>query len=79
MFSYHVHEKSILLPLLMMPLVAEVLGGWLAFELTIAGTVGMFHLLKEDGQLWGYFGLMGLYFLFGFSYYILRNKMQEKR
>ena len=31
MFSYHVHEKSILLPLLMMPLLGEVVGGWLAF------------------------------------------------
>ena len=38
--------------------------------------MGMFHLLKEDRQLFGYFGIMGLYFLFGVSYYMLRNRVE---
>ena len=46
MFSYHVHEKSILLPLLMMPFVGEIIGGWLTHELIIAGCSAMFHLLR---------------------------------
>ena len=77
MFSYHVHEKSILLPLLMMPLVGEVMGGWLAFEMVVAGTVGLFHLLREDNQIFGYFGMMGLYILFGLSYYALRGGVES--
>jgi alpha-1,3-glucosyltransferase len=77
MFSYHVHEKSILLPLLMMPLVAEVVGGWLTHELILAGCFGLFHLLREDGQEFGYFGIVGLYFIFSTSYTILREKVQE--
>jgi alpha-1,3-glucosyltransferase len=40
MFSYHVHEKSILLPLLLVPLLGEVVGGALAHDLIVAGCLG---------------------------------------
>jgi hypothetical protein len=40
MFSYHVHEKSILLPLLMVPLAGEWVGGWLAHDVIVGGCVG---------------------------------------
>lgn len=40
MFSYHVHEKSILLPLLMVGFAGEVIGGWLAHDVIVAGCVG---------------------------------------
>lgn len=40
MFSYHVHEKSILLPLLLVPLLGEVIGGSFAHDLIIAGCLG---------------------------------------
>lgn len=39
----------------------------------------MFHLLREDGQEFGYFGLIGLYFLFGTSYTLLREKYKEAK
>jgi alpha-1,3-glucosyltransferase len=74
MFSYHVHEKSILLPLLMMPFVGETIGGWLSFEMVVAGCAGMFHLLKEDNQEFGYFGVMVVYVLIGIAYTRLRAK-----
>ena len=72
MFSYHVHEKSILLPLAVMPFVGEIIGGWLAHEVIVAGCAGMFYLLKEDGQLWGYFGLGIIYILISGSYTMLK-------
>lgn len=63
----------------MAPFVGEVIGGWLTYELTLAGCFGMFHLLKEDGQEFGYFGLIGLYFLFGTSYTLLSEKIRQPR
>jgi hypothetical protein len=47
MFSYHVHEKSILLPLLMVGVAGEVVGGWLAHDVIVAGCVGTAILMKE--------------------------------
>ena len=60
----------------MMPLVGEVMGGWLAFEMVVAGTVGLFHLLREDHQIFGYYGMMGLYILFGVGYHTLRSGVE---
>lgn len=64
MFSYHVHEKSILLPLLMSPLLINYLGVRFVTYLIMAGTMGMYHLLKEDGQYLQYFVLNVFYLLF---------------
>lgn len=75
MFSYHVHEKSILLPLAMMPFAGEVLGGWLTHDFIVAGCSGLFYLLKEDQQLFGYFGAMIIYLLFNTSYMALREQV----
>lgn len=41
MFSYHVHEKSILLPLLLVPLLGEIIGGSFAHDLIIASCLGI--------------------------------------
>lgn len=43
MFSYHVHEKSILLPLLMAPLLTPYLGPHFIFNLILAGTLGKLY------------------------------------
>lgn len=40
LFSYHVHEKSILLPLLMVPFASKYIGTKLSKHLVIAGCVG---------------------------------------
>ncbi len=40
MFSYHVHEKSMLLPLLMVGVGGEVIGGWVAQDVIVAGCAG---------------------------------------
>lgn len=50
MFSYHVHEKSILVPLSIIPFVSQYLGGTVVVDLVVGGCVGMYHLLREDGQ-----------------------------
>ena len=46
MFSFHVHEKSILLPLLLSPLLINYLGVRFVTFLIMAGIMGMYHLLK---------------------------------
>jgi alpha-1,3-glucosyltransferase len=69
MFSYHVHEKSILVPLCMIPFVSQYIGGSIVVDLVVGGCVGMYHLLKEDGQKSGYFVLIGLYYVYAVAYY----------
>lgn len=64
MFSFHVHEKSILLPLLMAPMLIQYLGVNFVTYLIMAGTMGMYHLLKEDGQSLQYFVIVIFYILF---------------
>ena len=43
MFSYHVHEKSILLPLLIAPFLTEYVGPTFIFNLVLSGTIGKFE------------------------------------
>ena len=33
------------------------------------------YIYKEDNQLFGYFGVMGIYILFGSSYFLLRGEV----
>lgn len=73
MFSYHVHEKSILLPLCIVPFVSQYLGGTIVIDLVIGGCVGMYHLLVEDGQKLQYFVLMILYIGVSLAYYSAEN------
>jgi alpha-1,3-glucosyltransferase len=70
LFSYHVHEKSILLPLLMVPFLSKYLGYKLSKHLVISGCVGnlnlivgMYHLLYEDGQSLQYFSTLIIYII----------------
>jgi hypothetical protein len=77
MYSYHVHEKSILLPLLMTPFLAEYYGTQIVVDLIIAGCAGMFHLLKEDHQQIGYFILLSLYFMFSYEYIQITEKIDS--
>jgi hypothetical protein len=46
MFSYHVHEKSILLPLAIAPLLVQYLGPWFVSNLVISGMVGKFFVYE---------------------------------
>lgn len=69
MFSYHVHEKSILLPLLMIPFTSRYIGGKLTKDLTLAGCMGMYHLLSEDGQKLAYFITVAMFSFLSQSYY----------
>lgn len=46
LFAYHVHEKSILVPLCIIPFISQYLGGNIVMDLVIGGCVGMYHLLK---------------------------------
>jgi alpha-1,3-glucosyltransferase len=46
-FSYHVHEKTILLPLAMLVLNAKSMGSYL-FDFISFSTFTLYHLLKED-------------------------------
>ncbi len=41
--------------------------------------VGMFHLLKEDGQQLGYFAVMGLFLIISHSYVSLREELPRER
>jgi alpha-1,3-glucosyltransferase len=70
MFSYHVHEKSILVPLCMIPFISQFIGGNLVVDLVIGGCAGMYHLLCEDGQKMQYFVLLILYGVFANSFYV---------
>ena len=47
-FGFHVHEKTILLPLLPLALIMTKFGE-IAFDFVIAANLTMFHLMKEDG------------------------------
>lgn len=71
MFSYHVHEKSILLPLAMAPFIIPYLGPNFVVNLILSGTLGilfvilgMYHLLKEDGQWLQYFVIVVFYIIY---------------
>lgn len=69
MFSYHVHEKSILVPLIMIPFTSQYIGGKLVTDIVVAGCVGMYHLLVEDGQLMQYYVVIGIYLVLATGYY----------
>lgn len=69
MFSYHVHEKSILVPLAIIPFVSQYLGGTIVIDLVVGGCAGMFHLLVEDGQTLSYFVLVLAYVMLANAYY----------
>ena len=56
----------------MMPMAGEIIGGWVCFDVIVAGTCAMFHLLKEDQQCFGYFGIVVLYVLVYVSYITLK-------
>ena len=74
MFSYHVHEKSILVPLALIPFVSQYIGGKIVIDLVVGGCVGMYHLLVEDGQVLGYYVMVLLYVVIGSSYYHAEEK-----
>lgn len=76
MFSYHVHEKSILLPLLMAPLLVKYLGVDFVTYLILAGTLGMYHLLKEDVQSLQYLVLTLCYIFFMNSFSRITSKIK---
>ena len=67
-FSYHVHEKSILVPLIMVPLASRYIGGKLCWDLIVAGCVGMYHLLAEDGQRISYIVCVSFYIFISHEY-----------
>lgn len=77
LFSYHVHEKSILFPLAMMPFVSQFLGGTLVVDLVLGGCVGMFHLLGEDGQGLGYWVLVMIWVVVGGLYYHCEDSFMQ--
>lgn len=77
MFSFHVHEKSILLPLLMAPLLIQYLGVHFVTYLIMAGTVGMYHLLKEDGQSLQYFVITIFYILFVHDFWKITSELKS--
>lgn len=60
----------------MAPLLVQYLGPWFVSNLIISGMIGnlllyrigMYHLLKEDGQWMQYFVLIGFYVIFIESY-----------
>ncbi|GLD93215.1 hypothetical protein PINS_up001807 [Pythium insidiosum] len=63
LFSFQVHEKSILLPLLPLSMLysrAPLLTSWFSF----VSTFSMFFLLKKDGLLVPYVVLQALFFIF---------------
>lgn len=63
-FSYHVHEKSVLVPLLFVCLNWKYLGG-MALDFIILSSFSMYHLLRLDGQTLQYFVLNIAYWYFG--------------
>lgn len=72
LFSYHVHEKSILFPLATIPFLSSYFGGYFIMQMMIGGCVGtqwcivgMYHLLVEDGQKMQYFVLLTFYIVMG--------------
>jgi alpha-1,3-glucosyltransferase len=69
MFSYHVHEKSILIPLCIVPFLSQFIGGSLVIDLILGGCVGMHHLLCEDGQQLQYFVLVTVYVVMATALY----------
>lgn len=69
MFSYHVHEKSILVPLCIIPFVSQYIGGSIVLDLVVGGCAGMYHLLKEDGQKLQYFVMLVIYILYAVAFY----------
>lgn len=56
------------MPLLMTPLMIQYLGVHFVTYLILAGTMGMYHLLKEDGQYLQYFVLVIYYILFQYDF-----------
>jgi hypothetical protein len=46
LFSYHVHEKSILLPLVIAPMLIPYLGPVFVINLILSGTLGMEFMIK---------------------------------
>jgi hypothetical protein len=73
MFSYHVHEKSILVPLCIIPFISQFIGGNLVVDLVVGGCVGMYHLLCEDGQQLQYFIVLVFYIVFANGFYNAEN------
>ena len=63
-FSYHVHEKSILVPLLFVCLNWKYLGG-MALDFILLSSFSMYHLLRLDKQTLQYFVLNIAYWYFG--------------
>lgn len=53
----------------MLPFCSQYLGGWVVMAGVVGGCAGMFHLLKEDGQMLQYFVMVIVYAVFGELYY----------
>ena len=63
-FSYHVHEKTILLPLLFLILNLENFKNY-AFDFTIVACMTLYPLMVEDGLKFQYYLLVLFYSYFG--------------
>ncbi|OQR88914.1 dolichyl pyrophosphate Man9GlcNAc2 alpha-1,3-glucosyltransferase, partial [Thraustotheca clavata] len=76
LFSYQVHEKSILLPLLPMAFLmseASLLSSWFA----VLSTFSMYFLLEKDGLLLPYIvGMVG-YVCFGIYPYLMSSRLHQ--
>ena len=59
-FGYHVHEKTIIVPLLII-LVGYKYYGRYAIDFCIMATFVMYHMLKEDGLAFQYFAYIIAY------------------
>lgn len=63
-FSYHVHEKTVLVPLLFVCLNWKYLGK-MALDFILLSSFSMYHLMRMDGQTIQYFALNIAYWYFG--------------
>eukprot|EP00828_Plagiopyla_frontata_P043608 TRINITY_DN6866_c0_g1_i3.p1 TRINITY_DN6866_c0_g1~~TRINITY_DN6866_c0_g1_i3.p1 ORF type:complete len:352 (-),score=20.89 TRINITY_DN6866_c0_g1_i3:14-1069(-) len=63
-FSYHVHEKTILVPLLPMMLNISIFGKYY-YDFAMFATFTLYHLLKEDNLVVQYYVILFLFFYFG--------------
>lgn len=72
-FSYHVHEKSILYPMVILNLCAKYFGD-LCFDFNFFGTIVLMQLMIEDQLLLEYICLLAIFLIFGWQYNGLISK-----
>ena len=59
----------------MIPLLGEYIGFDLVMHLTLSGMLGMYHLLKEDNQIIGYYVMIIIYIIVMENYCKINNKV----